>query len=85
LFDRGDFAPAIAHFAFGVGFRADHHIFRFEFGLLYYELAPGLSLLGYFFGLSARGLQVNDVLTLFRYSPNEKDRATNYESQDCGD
>src|ERR1035437_2898246 len=83
LFDRSYFAPAIAHLALGVGFRADHDILCLEFGLLYYQLVPGLSLLGYFFGLSARGLQVNGVLTLFRYSPNEKDRATNYESQDC--
>jgi hypothetical protein len=44
-----------------------------------------LSPFGYFLGLSARGLQVNGVVTLFRYSPNEKDRATNYESQDCHD
>ncbi len=26
LFDRGNLAPAIAHFSFGVGLRADHHI-----------------------------------------------------------
>ena len=66
LFDRGNLAPAIAHLAFGVGLGADHHVLCLEFCLLDYELAPGLSLLGYFFGLSARGLQVNGVVTLFR-------------------
>jgi hypothetical protein len=36
LFDRSYFAPAIAHLALGVGFRADHDIFCLEFGLLCY-------------------------------------------------
>ena len=36
LFDRSNFAPAIAHLAFGVGLRADHHVLCLEFCLLDY-------------------------------------------------